>query len=894
MATSNIFSAFNICTKIKEYCLCFWKAVSFLVLFFILPLVSCPALGQAGQNKIFAGTDVSKWGELIIDNVSPDRMWISYKMQNPQGSDTLFIRHVQNHKTYAFQNMPHAEFYADGYVSCRDYSKNITLTDLDSGKKWSYTNIVQMDYSSSSHQLILLDGNTNSLMMINTKNGLSKTYDNVLKIGMSPDNKSVAIAAVHDNRHSVGIVDLLKTSDPKWILENSQNSIEKIIWSTYNDAVALLGAAKSDNKNAQLYFYNIRQNRLSELDPTHRSDFPENKYIAFDQKYQLRISTDLTKVFFCLRQKSNADKTVSEPAEIWHTKDKYIYPYEMKVAKPKERNQLAVWHPVTGSFAALSTPELPNVTLTGDEKFAVLSNPKEYEPQPDKESPRDFYLLNCDNGEKTLIIKRQNPSNLNLISSPTGKYIAYFKERNWWVYDIRTKTHSNITENSNNPFYGKVYLNMDDKSAFGIAGWTADDSELVLYDQYDLWLADPKGLVVKRMTKGREQKIKFRIAAVNELDVYDFVYDGTKSKTINLDSKIMLRAEGADIRSGYYKWTKKNGEIPIVYKDAYLNKLFFMENQEFYIYQEQKFNMAPKIVLQQAKKKPSLVYQSNPEYKKMKWSRSELMHYRNSKGKELLGTLYYPFNYDSSKKYPMVVHVYEKQSNKMHWFNNPNILASNGFNPEILCSEGYFVLAPDIEHENRDIGGSAVDCTVSAVKEIISRGLVDEKKIGLMGHSFGGYETNFIITQTNIFAAAVSGASISDLPSDYLTVEEESSRSLAYKFHNKDYYMMGKTFFEDPDIYYKNSPISNAVSIITPLMLWSGKEDFHVHWYHTVKYYMALRILGKTGTMLLYPGERHDLQKQQNRIDLSAKILQWFDYNLKSNVQAPWIKESLN
>lgn len=105
---------------------------------------------------------------------------------------------------------------------------------------------------------------------------------------------------------------------------------------------------------------------------------------------------------------------------------------------------------------------------------------------------------------------------------------------------------------------------------------------------------------------------------------------------------------------------------------------------------------------------------------------------------------------------------------------------------------------------------------------------------------------------------------------------------------------MGKTFFEDPDIYYKNSPISNAVSIITPLMLWSGKEDFHVHWYHTVKYYMALRILGKTGTMLLYPGERHDLQKQQNRIDLSAKILQWFDYNLKSNVQAPWIKESLN
>lgn len=894
MATSNIILDFIFFNKSKEYCLCFWKAVSFLVLFFILPLVSCPVLGQVGQNRSLSGVDVSKWGELIVDNASPDRMWISYKMQNQKASDTLFIINVKNHKTYAFPNMPRAEFYADGYASCRDYDKNIALINLNSGRKWLYKNIVQMDYSSTAHQLVLLEGGTNSLMLVNPENILSKTYDDVLKFAISPDKKSVAFVVVSDNCQSVGIVNLLKPSDVKWILNRSSDSIEKIIWSNYSNAISFIGAAKSDKENTLLYFYNVNENRLSELDPKKRNDFPENKFIAFNQKYQLRISSDLTKVFFCLREKNEGIAKDTEPAEIWHTNDKFIYPYEMNVAKIEEKNQLALWHPATGRFSAISTTDLTKVTLSGDDRFAILSNPKEYEPQWDKEGPRDFYLFNCDNYEKTLIVKHQNPSAFDLMSSPCGRYIAYFKDGNWWMYDIPKKTHANITMNISQSFYGRVYQNMNDSSAFGLAGWTPDDKELILYDQYDLWLVDPKGITFKRLTKGREQNIKFRIAAVNELDVYDYIYNGVKSKTINLDAKIMLRAEGEDVKSGYYKWTKKNGETPVVYTDAYINKLFYLENQELYIYQEQKFNLPPRIILKDHKKNLSVVYQSNPDYDKIQWSRSELMHYCNSKGQELQGTLFYPFNYDSSKKYPMIVNVYEKQSIKMHRFNNPNILASNGFNPEILCSEGYFVLAPDIEHENGNIGGSAVDCTVSAVNEIVSRGLVDKKKIGLMGHSFGGYETNFIITQTNIFAAAVSGASISDLPSNYLTVEEDSGISLAYKFHKNDNWRMGKTLFEDPDLYYKNSPISNAVSIKTPLLLWSGKEDFHVHWYHTVKLYMALRILGKTGTMLLYAGERHDLQKRQNQIDLSSKIIQWFDFNLKGNAPSSWIKEGIN
>lgn len=160
-----------------------------------------------------------------------------------------------------------------------------------------------------------------------------------------------------------------------------------------------------------------------------------------------------------------------------------------------------------------------------------------------------------------------------------------------------------------------------------------------------------------------------------------------------------------------------------------------------------------------------------------------------------------------------------------------------------------------------------------------------------MGHSFGGYESNFIITQTNIFAAAVSGASISDLAGAYLLVEEESGIPWAVRFQENVQWRMGKSLFQDPDLYYKNSPVSNAAAIKTPLLLWTGKEDFHVHWYQTVTMYMALRILEKNGTMLLYPEERHDLQQQKNQKDLGEKILQWFNYYLKKEQPSSWITE---
>ena len=160
-----------------------------------------------------------------------------------------------------------------------------------------------------------------------------------------------------------------------------------------------------------------------------------------------------------------------------------------------------------------------------------------------------------------------------------------------------------------------------------------------------------------------------------------------------------------------------------------------------------------------------------------------------------------------------------------------------------------------------------------------------------MGHSFGGYETNFIITQTDIFATAISGGSISDLTSFYLNVGWALSISDMARFQSQQW-RIGKTPFEDPTLYAKNSPVANVSTVHTPLLLWSGKEDWHTNWHQTVEFYMALRRLKKPGVMLLYPEEQHVLTKSYNQKFHSLRVAEWFDYYLKDDHSSNWINET--
>ena len=195
---------------------------------------------------------------------------------------------------------------------------------------------------------------------------------------------------------------------------------------------------------------------------------------------------------------------------------------------------------------------------------------------------------------------------------------------------------------------------------------------------------------------------------------------------------------------------------------------------------------------------------------------------------------------------------------------------------------------PDIVYEIENPGSSAVDCVVSATKKVIDSESIDRSRIGLTGHSYGGYETDYIITQTDMFAAAVAGAAITDFVNGYLWVVPGYGIPNFYHYEFGQL-RIGKSLYEDYPAYLRNSPLYHADKVNTPLLSWAGDQDVQVDHNQTIEFYLALRRLGKINTMLLYPGANHVLMEKKHQEDLTQRIGQWFDYYLKGNKKPEWL-----
>lgn len=867
-----------------------WKLFFILVSFYILPLVTCPLWGQVMQKKSLIQSDPNSWGELIMENVSPDEQWVSFRMQYKNGMDTLFVKHTSEEKKYAFAKSRIPTFANNNYFICQSGAA-VQLLNLKSGNIKTFPYIDRFDYSQDADQLLLLNRSQKILEIVHLKNFETSKISNIESFSLSPDRKKLLLYGSSEAKNKVGYLLLENKSSIIWIVLNINLEFQQPVWHKKSTSIAFLGVSKSEPDKSRLYFFKTAKQKIKELS-TVDSIFPAQFILDQESVFPLKISEDSNHILFGIKpiQKKTNDKEIPL-AEIWNTKDKFIYLYEQKHGRFEESAKLASWNTEDQKITIITSTELPSVMMNGTFDYAVVSNPKEYEPQFELLAPRDYYLLNLKNQKKELIVKNQSGFSPDVMPSPSGKFIAYFKDNNWWNYDIILNKHYCLTNKVDTDFFGKVFL-LGNNNAYGIAGWTTDDKEIIIYDQYDLWVISPDGSSAKKLTSGREKNIVFRISKLNDFEGFTNSYDGDIAPKINFELPIILSAVGIDAKTGIYIWTTKNKEQKIIYENSRIDKIHYLTKQKIFVFQEQRFNLPPRIMMAKKNGNTKCLYQSNPQFSQYAWGRSELMQFTIENGKKLSGALYYPADFDPSKKYPMIVHIYEKQSNKVHLFENPNLYFGDGFSPAILTSLGYLVLCPDIEHQHQKIGESIVDCTVNATKEIIARGLANPEAIGLIGHSFGGYSTNQVVTKTNIFKAAVSGASITDLVSFYLNLGWDSGIPDMVRFTNEQW-RMEKTPFEAPELYASNSPVMNAASINTPLLIWSGKADNHVNWHQSMELYLALRRLGKTSTLLLYPGEMHNLAKPKNQIDLTTKIIQWFDYYLKNEKTSDWIKGNI-
>ena len=158
--------------------------------------------------------------------------------------------------------------------------------------------------------------------------------------------------------------------------------------------------------------------------------------------------------------------------------------------------------------------------------------------------------------------------------------------------------------------------------------------------------------------------------------------------------------------------------------------------------------------------------------------------------------------------------------------------------------------------------------------------LVDSSKIGLLGFSFGGYESAFISMQSKLFKTAVVGSGITDLASWYHTYNTQLKNEQMWRLEGFQL-RMGESYYKSKDNYIKNSPTTYVEKLKIPLLIWSGKEDWNVNVNQSIYLFMAMKRLGKEGELLLYDKEKHGLLEPKNQKHLTQKIFNWFEYYLK-------------
>ena len=838
--------------------------------FLFVLLMTCPTRGQV--KKQLTEDAYKLWSTMETKQVSGKGSWVSYSLHYESGLDTLFVKNTKTLKTFAYPESAGGRFAMENSFVARGTNGDVIHTNLKTGNERRYSKISSYAVGLVGQLLIMLrsDGATaGDLLIVGIEGTDTVKLPKVSLYSLNPEKTML----VCDSERKLHLLDLKKMHSIEQV-DNTERSYTSITWQGNGLSFAWIAG---DNLGL-VGQYRLNDKKIYIFDRSDFSNFPVESEIYNASDTELSISDDGSSVFFGIKGKKSM--VVPTGVEVWNTADKVLYPYRAAMQDWNDRPLLAVWFPEEQKFRMVTTNEFPMQIRIPRQEYALVYNPLDNEPQFDSDAPINYYLQNITTGQQQLLLANHSPDIDKICISNTGRYVAYFKDKQWWLFDILSGMHRNLTSQTATSFTEDKYDRSGEEKVSGVAGWTGNDNELIVYDNFDIWRLKTDGSTAVRLTNGREQGIVYRVVSKSPYGATGSVANGV----LNLKDGLVLQAV-SDKKSGYFTWSVRRGLQQIVFENNRIGDLKQSVNGA-YIYVREHYHMSPQLVFQLGNKS-TVLYQSNLHQKNYSWGFSKLISYENSKGQLLNGALFYPAGYDADKNYPMIVHIYERQCDFYNQYVNPTLFNSDGFNISNLTTQGYFVLLPDITYEEGHTGSSAVDCVLSAVDEVLAHEAVDPKRVGLFGHSFGGYETNFIITQTNKFAAAISGASISDIVSSYLTVGRSNKKPDGWRYEFNQF-RIGTSLFKGYQKYLQNSPITFAGQVATPLLLWCGEADTSIHYFQSLEFHLALRRLQKPNIFLLYERGGHAIMQKEDQVDLTHRTQEWFDFYLKAAVKPEW------
>ena len=642
---------------------------------------------------------------------------------------------------------------------------------------------------------------------------------------------------------------------------------------------------KADKSASKLYYWTVSAAAAVEMAPAGAKGYPAGMAVSENGKPE--FSKDGTKLFFGIADAPKPEpKDAPEPVkvDIWNWRDPYLQPMQKSRADvDKKRTQLCVVHlgPKGNTFVRLATDDVPDIVLSEDAKLAVGSSDLPYRQLEswDRGYEDDYLIAVADGSRKKVLEKSPYGGRL----SPGGKYLVYFKDedRNYYAYRVLDGKTFNLTAKLGVPLVDETWDTPDEPRPYGIAGWTDGDASVLIYDRYDTWEVAPDGSKARLVTNGAGRRDKI---------VYRYVNLDPDRKFVPAKGPILLSALNDTTKAtGFYRadLTAPGDPSKIVMLDKQLLGLRKAKNADVFVHTEQRFDEFPNLWVSgpdfgAARK----VSDANPQQAEYNWGKAELIDYTNGDGRVLPAVLIKPEDFDPAKKYPLMVYIYETEAVGLNRYYPPS--PGTNINFTRYASNGYVLLSPDIVYEVGYPGPSSLKCVIPAVEKVLAMGFIDPKRIGIQGHSWGGYEISYMITQTNLFAAVEAGASVVNMTSAYGGIRWGTGMSRAFQYE-KTQSRIGAPLWGRALQYLENSALFWAERVRTPYLTIHNDEDDAVPWYQGIEFFSALRRLGKEAYMFNFNGEKHGLRERENQKYWTVHLDEFFDHFLLGKPAPEWM-----
>ncbi len=576
--------------------------------------------------------------------------------------------------------------------------------------------------------------------------------------------------------------------------------------------------------------------------------------------------------------------------DVWNWQDPHLQPMQLKnLSEEKKRSYLAVIHLKNRRFTQLAALDRPSIVtgMGGNTETALGLSDLPYRKLVSWDGLyRDVFVVDMLTGsaKKIMTKVRGNPA-----LSPSGRYVVWYAEEdsNWYSYSIAGGRTVRLTGSVPFPLYYELNDVPDKPRSYGLMAWTQDDKDVMIYDRYDIWRLDPDG---KRppasvtQGSGRKENIVFRYVKLDPDEEY-----------LRSDAEILLEAfSNTDKSSGFSRVKLSGGKAP---EKLFMGPFDFStpvksRDTEMMILTRSNFRECPDLfTTDRSMSKLDRISNVNPQQSEYSWGSVELITWIAADGLPIEGLLYKPEDFDPKKKYPLLSYFYERNSDNLNRYYPPSP-PSSSINISLYVSNGYVVFVPDIRYQVGYPGKSAYDCVVPGILSLIRAGFIDSSKIGIQGHSWGGYQVTYLVSRSKMFAAAEAGAPVSNMTSAYGGIRWESGMSRMFQYE-KTQSRIGATLWENPTLYLENSALFKAPDITTPLLMLHNDADGAVPWYQGIELFVALRRLNKPVWMVNYNGEPHGIRQRKNQKDWAIRMMQFFDHYLKGKPAPAWMAEGI-